>query len=157
MDLGTNPIYGKPGAPQSQTTLLIVLLIVVCGVLYWTGAFNGMHPTIPQLGSNTAKINDNMSVATMINTEFGSYAPAAMSIAKCESGLNPNAVNPQKVGNSQATGIFQILYPSTWNTTDYANGSPTDPATNVQAAYQIFHRDGNNWHEWACAKIVGVQ
>lgn len=153
-------MYPTPRTPNSLGASLLVLAILVIAILY-VAPNTLSHISLNAIpafsnGSNTAKINDSMSVATMINTEFGSYAPAAMQIAKCESGLNPQAVNQQKVGNSQATGIFQILYPSTWNTTSYANASPTDPATNVQAAHEIFTRDGNSWHEWDCARIVGL-
>lgn len=152
-------MYPTPRTGNSLGASLLVLAILVIAIFYV--APNTLShislSSIPAFNSNSATINDSMSVTTMINTEFGSYAPAAMQIAKCESGLNPNAVNTQAVGNSQATGIFQILYPSTWNTTSFANQSPTDPATNVQAAHQIFTRDGNSWHEWACARIVGLQ
>lgn len=85
-----------------------------------------------------------------INAVFGQYAPGALNIARCESGYNPNAVNSYPIGNSHASGVFQILYPSTWNTTSYAAYSPFDYAKNIRAAYEIFHRDGNSWREWAC-------
>lgn len=151
-------MYPTPRTGNSLGASILLLVIVIGLLLFITpNSLNHISLGNIQLSTNSASINDSMSVATMINTEFGSYAPAATQIAKCESGFNPQAVNPQKVGNSQATGIFQILYPSTWNTTSYANQSPTDPASNVAAAHQIFTRDGNSWHEWACARIVGLQ
>lgn len=85
-----------------------------------------------------------------INAVFGQYAPGALNVAKCESGYDPNAVNSYPIGNSHASGVFQILYPSTWNTTSYAAYSPFDYDKNIRAAYEIFHRDGNSWREWAC-------
>jgi transglycosylase-like protein with SLT domain len=85
-----------------------------------------------------------------ITAVFGSYAQGALNIAKCESGYDPNAVNSYPIGNSHASGVFQILYPSTWNTTSYAAYSPFDYDKNIRAAYEIFHRDGNSWREWAC-------
>lgn len=151
---GQNPLYGKPGASGNEMGLLFVALIVVLGLLYWTGAFNNIHPSMPTIGQQSGT---NMTESQMIASQFGSYAPQAMKIANCESGMNPNAVNTQAVGGSYATGLFQILYPSTWNTTSFASGNPKDAWTNTQAAAQIFHRDGNNWHEWACAKIVGLE
>lgn len=87
---------------------------------------------------------------SIIRSVFGSYADAAISVATCESGLNPNAVNPTSIGGSHATGLFQILYPSTWNTTSQAGNSPYDATANTRAAYEIFSRDGYNWHEWSC-------
>lgn len=154
MDLGNNPYYGKPSAPQGQTTLLIVFLIVIVAVLYWTGALNGIHPTLPQ---NITGPANNATPAQLITSQFGQYAPAAMKIANCESSMNPQAVNTQPVAGSYATGLFQILYPSTWNTTSYASQDPKNAATNTAAAWEIFKRDGYNWHEWECARIVGLQ
>jgi hypothetical protein len=81
---------------------------------------------------------------------FGAYSQGALNVARCESGYDPNARNPYAVGNSHAEGVFQILYPSTWDTTAYANDSPYDANLNIHAAYQIFARDGNSWREWAC-------
>lgn len=44
------------------------------------------------------------SIATMINQTFGAYGQGAINVARCESGLNPNAYNP-----SGAAGLFQIM------------------------------------------------
>lgn len=89
-------------------------------------------------------------VVSIIQSVFGSYANAAVTVATCESGLNPLAVNHTSIGGSHATGLFQILYPSTWRTTSQAGNSPYDATANTKAAYQIFKRDGYNWHEWSC-------
>lgn len=102
--------------------------------------------TYPSKGVNPG----TQAIINEINTIFGSYAPGALNIAKCESGYDPNAVNSYPIGNSHASGVFQILYPSTWNTTSYASYSPFDYDKNIRAAYEIFHRDGNSWREWAC-------
>jgi hypothetical protein len=91
------------------------------------------------------------SVVAIINQVFGPYAPAALRVARCESGLNPGAYNPISIGGSHATGIFQILYPSTWMGTSQAASSPYNATANILAAHQIFVRDGYNWHEWSCA------
>lgn len=153
-------MYPTPRTPNSLGASLFVLAVLVIAIFFLVpGSLN--HISLGNLpafssGSNSANINDSMSVSTMINTQFGAYGPQAMKIATCESSLNPQAVNPRLIGNSHATGLFQILYPSTWNTTQYAGGNPKDAATNVQAAYQIFSRDGNSWREWECAKIVGL-
>jgi hypothetical protein len=92
----------------------------------------------------------NASVAAMIDQVFGPYAPGALSVAECESGLNPNAYNPISIGGSNAVGIFQILYPGTWYTTSEAGMSPYDPMANIEAAHEIFVRDGYSWREWVC-------
>lgn len=95
-------------------------------------------------------IHNDASVAGMIYEVFGPHAPSAMNIARCESGFNPNAYNPQPVLGSHAMGVFQILYPSTWMTTPQAASSPYDARANILAAHAIFVRDGYSWREWEC-------
>jgi hypothetical protein len=90
------------------------------------------------------------AIMNYISSVFGAYAQGALNVARCESGFDPNAVNPYAVGNSHAQGVFQILYPSTWDTTSYAGDSPFNAYDNIHAAYQIFSRDGDSWREWAC-------
>jgi LysM repeat protein len=84
------------------------------------------------------------SIVAMINQVFGPDGPAAINVANCESGLNPNAYNP-----SGAAGVFQIM-PGTWAGTAQAGQSPYNAAANIAAAYQIFVRDGYSWREWTC-------
>jgi hypothetical protein len=90
------------------------------------------------------------SVQQIISSVFGAYAPAAERVATCESSLNPQATNPISIGGSHAAGLFQVLYPSTWDTTSQAGASPYDARANAQAAYEIFARDGFTWSEWVC-------
>lgn len=97
-----------------------------------------------------AVTSNDAYVTNMIEETFGPYAPAAMRIARCESGLNPNAYNPQPVLGSHAMGVFQILYPSTWNTTPQSASSPYNARANISAAHAIFARDGFSWREWQC-------
>ncbi|MFI5273209.1 MAG: transglycosylase family protein [Ktedonobacterales bacterium] len=84
-------------------------------------------------------------VQGLIRAVFGGYAGQALAIAACESGYNPGAVNP----SSDASGVFQFL-PSTWATTSYAGYSPFNAWANVNAAHQVFVRDGYSWREWQC-------
>lgn len=81
---------------------------------------------------------------------FGPYAQGALNVSHCESGYDPNAWNPFPILNSHASGVFQILYPSTWNGTSYHASSPFDYNANIHAAYEIFSRDGFSWREWEC-------
>ncbi|GHO72946.1 hypothetical protein KSD_07170 [Ktedonobacter sp. SOSP1-85] len=90
------------------------------------------------------------SIDGMIDQVFGAYAPGAKHVAMCESSMNPNATNPYAIGGSHAAGLFQILYPSTWNTTSQASQSPYNAQANIKAAYEIFQRDGYSWREWVC-------
>ena len=68
------------------------------------------------------------AIINEITAVFGSYAQGALNVARCESGYDPNAWNPYAIGNSHASGVFQILYPSTWNGTSYAASSPFNAA-----------------------------
>ena len=84
------------------------------------------------------------SIEAMIDSVFVAYGPGAINVARCESGLNPNAYNP-----SGAAGLFQIM-PSTWAGTSEAGQSPFNAAANIAAAHEIFVRDGYSWREWTC-------
>ncbi len=108
------------------------------------------HPTSSQSSARvafTASVStaENGSVVAMIEQVFGSYAGTAVSIASCESGLNPAATNPY----SGAAGVFQIM-PGTWSGTSWAGYSAYNAWANINAAHEIFVRDGYNWHEWVC-------
>jgi LysM repeat protein len=85
------------------------------------------------------------SVEAMIYQAFGSDANSALNVARCESGLNPNATNAA----SGAAGLFQFL-PSTWRTTSQAGQSPYNAYANILAAHEVFVRDGHSWREWSC-------
>jgi hypothetical protein len=100
----------------------------------------------PPAGANPGQ----QAVINEIVAVFGSYAQGALNVARCESGYDPNAYNGYAIGGSHAEGVFQILYPSTWSGTTYAAQSPYNYVANIQAAHQIFSRDGYSWREWAC-------
>ncbi len=107
------------------------------------GGFHVSNTNLPQ-GPHSS------SVTGMIDQVFGPYAPAANRVAMCESSLNPGAYNPITIDGSHATGVFQILYPSTWGGTSQARNSPYDAWSNIVAAHEIFARDGYSWREWQC-------
>ncbi|HEX8732591.1 MAG TPA: hypothetical protein VF725_11100 [Ktedonobacterales bacterium] len=100
----------------------------------------------PPTGANPGQ----QAVINNIVAVFGSYAPGALAVSKCESGYDPNAWNSYPILGSHASGVFQILYPSTWDSTSYASYSPFNADANIRAAYQIFKRDGYSWREWQC-------
>lgn len=100
----------------------------------------------PPAGANPGQ----QAVINNIVAVFGSYAPGALAVSKCESDYDPNSWNSYPILGSHASGVFQILYPSTWNTTSYASYSPFNADANIRAAYQIFKRDGYSWREWQC-------
>lgn len=85
------------------------------------------------------------SYADMIHQVFGPYGDGAVNVAMCESSMNPNAYN----GILGAAGLFQII-PGTFASTSYAGQSVYNPVVNIEAAHEIFVRDGYSWREWAC-------
>ena len=87
---------------------------------------------------------------SVIHQVFGPYADQAVRIATCESSLNPNARNTEAIGGSYATGLFQVLYPSTWRGTSQASQSPYDIVANTKAAYDVFKSSGYSWSQWQC-------
>jgi LysM repeat protein len=94
------------------------------------------------------------SVQGMIQQVFGPYAGGALAVARCESGYDPSAYNSTPVyGNGRmlghAMGVFQIIN-ATWASTSYAADSPFNAWDNINAAHEIFVRDGYSWREWQC-------
>lgn len=100
----------------------------------------------PPAGANPGQ----QAVINNIVAVFGSYSAGALAVAHCESGYDPNAWNSYPIMGSHASGVFQILYPSTWKSTSYASYSPFNADANIHAAYEIFKRDGYSWREWQC-------
>jgi hypothetical protein len=125
--------------------LASILLVALLGTMLGT-------TSAPQASAKTvtAQSHSTSQVSSIITQVFGSYASGAIQVARCESGLNPYAVNPYSFGGSRAIGVFQILYPSTWYGTSQAGASPYDAYANVRAAHDIFVRDGHSWREWTC-------
>ena len=84
-------------------------------------------------------------IITIIHNSFGSGALGnqAVSVATCESSLNPNAVNPAP---PYAKGLFQII-PSTWAI--YGKGNIFNPTDNAQAARRIYNA-AHGWSPWVC-------
>ena len=112
--------------------------------------YAGQTITIPG-GGSAAPTNSGSSqqlsgsYSDMIHQVFGPYGDGAVNVAMCESSMNPSAYN----GILGASGLFQII-PGTFASTSYAGQSVYDPAVNIQAAHEIFVRDGYSWSEWAC-------
>lgn len=74
---------------------------------------------------------------------YGQPKAAMVRVARCESNLDPEAVN--RAGPYY--GLFQFLK-STWNTTPYRNDDIFDPRANARAAAWMWKQGRRN--EWAC-------
>ena len=65
-------------------------------------------------------------------------------LARCESGLYAGAKNR----TSSASGLFQMLYPSTWSSTPYWGFSVWSPYANAFAAGHMLAHGRRS--EWVC-------
>ncbi len=74
---------------------------------------------------------------------YGQSREAMLAVARCESVLDPNAINY----SSNASGLFQFL-PGTWATTPYANQSIFDPVASANAAGWMWSVGRRG--EWVC-------
>ena len=86
------------------------------------------------------------SVQALIHEVFGDHGSAAVGVARCESGLNPNAVS-RGGGN---WGLFQInkVHRGRVQAMGYAWEDILDPRVNAVVAKSIFDEQG--WRPWAC-------
>ncbi|MGH7904775.1 MAG: transglycosylase SLT domain-containing protein, partial [Candidatus Dormibacteraceae bacterium] len=87
------------------------------------------------------------TIPGIIRGAFSPQGPGAVNwalkVAYCESGYNPNAVNP----GSGTEGLFQFM-PSTWARTPWGRDSPFDASANAHAAAWLYQREGGS--PWQC-------
>jgi hypothetical protein len=125
---------------KNSTAFFIICVLVLIVAASGGGGKGGTTPTAA-----------SGSVTDIIQQTFGIYSGQALTIAKCESGYDPQAYNPTPVwvdGQAEhAMGVFQII-PSTF--ARVSSGNVYDASDNIQAAYKIFAQDGYSWREWEC-------
>lgn len=88
------------------------------------------------------------SLEGIIQRHFGDAAPAAIRIAQCESGMNPNAVSPTNDHglfqiNIVHRGQFEAVTGAPWS-------SVYDPELNTIYARHLYAQQG--WGPWTCAR-----
>jgi soluble lytic murein transglycosylase-like protein len=100
-------------------------------------------PRVRSAPSSAPVAYDPGSVEATICGVFGDNCGHALAIARCESGLDPNARN-----RSGAAGLFQIMMPMH---ADLFNRPEDvfDPLENSRAAFDLSH-GGTNWSAWVC-------
>lgn len=90
-------------------------------------------------------------VRDAIHQNFGDYPgmeSKALSVVQCESGMNPNAYNPNGY-----YGLFQLskyFHERTANSMGYSWSQIFDPYVNARVARVVFNQAGG-WGPWACA------
>lgn len=94
----------------------------------------------PQPAASGGTIIDIITAAAQ---RYGQSPAAMIAVARCESALNPRAVNR----SSGASGLFQFM-PGTWRTTPYAAQDIFDPVANANAAAWMWSVGRRG--EWVC-------
>lgn len=87
--------------------------------------------------------NPIIDIITEAAIKYGQNPQAMIAVARCESGLNPNAYNAR----SGASGLFQFL-PGTWRTTPFASHSIFDAWASANAAAWMWSVGRRG--EWVC-------
>lgn len=98
------------------------------------------YQAAPAIGGGGGSIVDIIYAAA---ARYGQSGDAMLRVARCESSLNPGAVN----ASSGASGLFQFM-PGTWRTTPYAGSSIFDPWASANAAAWMWSVGRRG--EWAC-------
>lgn len=93
---------------------------------------------------------DTRTAAALVGVVLGWPVDGALRVARCESLHRPDAWNPTALGGSHASGSWQVLYPSTWRSTDVGRAidAPFNPYVNAFAAARVWQRQGDSFAEW---------
>ena len=138
--VGAAPSGGVLGVVAMKVGILAVLFVLLA---LWASVSPARAAQAPHRTYTTQEIKQ------IILNAFAPLGPSAqqwaLRVAKCESGYNPNAVNP----SSHASGLFQFI-PSTWASTPQAKAGKSvfDPVANAQAAAWLYQRQGSR--PWVC-------
>ena len=97
-------------------------------------------------GLSSCATNSGDPVRDAIRREFPEQAAKAERVARCESGLRPNAVSPGG-GN---WGLFQIntVHRKLVASMGYSWDQILDPYVNAKVARRLYNSSG--WQPWAC-------
>lgn len=82
-------------------------------------------------------------IIALIRDTFPEDPERAIAIARCESGLRPDAVGPTQDG-----GVFQIHIPSHGKRLEELGFDIWDPVDNVKFARMLY--DEQEWQPWVC-------
>lgn len=99
--------------------------------------------------------SEQEEIIAFIKQTFGKDSDNAIKIAKCESGLRPNAVNDNTTwgGRGIDKGLFQIN--TSWQGVTNDNFL-YDYKINTLMAKTIFDSWGHNFQAWTCGKKLGI-
>lgn len=95
-------------------------------------------------------LSDKQEVMSYILEVFGDDADRAIWIAKCESGLRKDAINPNNPNGTTDYGVFQI---NSVHLKKRGDKFTNDWRENVRVAKKIFDEQG--FRPWVCATAIG--
>ena len=100
---------------------------------------------IPSPGGSSGSYSQDQIIQLIYDAadRYGQPREDMLRVARCESVLDPGAVN----AGGQSYGLFQFI-PSTWATTPYASYDIFDPWANANAAGWMWEQGRRN--EWVC-------
>lgn len=138
---------------MEQTLMVTIVLVVLILAVFMGWAFS--TPADAREGCNSRSCHERVAMKQCSQTRVVACIrraalhhrvslPMLMRKARCESTLNPLAVNGVHAGLFQ----FRIAAPSTWATTRYASRSPWSAKWSSLAAAWMHARGRGG--EWAC-------
>lgn len=78
----------------------------------------------------------------------------AVRVAKCESSLNPKAINRKNKNGTVDYGLFQLNSGGTMQSVGVTAHSAMNPYVNAKAAARLWKQRG--WGPWVCARKLGI-
>ena len=156
MTVTTGDPKGHPREDFIIRRLIRLILIILLTTLLYSITFGRLEAEAPvEAHDSTDKVLEAQiappepSIEDLIifyAKQHGVDAARALRVARCESGLDPLARNP----NSSAKGVFQFI-DSTWASVSRMRGtsaSVLDAESNIDNALWLARKEG--WHHWVC-------
>lgn len=95
---------------------------------------------------------DKAPIVAYIESLWGARAQQAIAVFNCESGLNPNAFNPETA--SKLKGITKFSSYGVAQINAAFDERLYDYKFNLDVAYQMYLNRG--WRPWTCARKLGI-
>lgn len=142
--------YRRKTIPAWQHSAAVVMLSTIClgsivGLLHEKYKPELLSPlsakeyvTVEKIVEKEIHVTKDSPIEDQILAAFGAEGDIALKVARCESGLNPKAINK----TSSARGLFQIM--QSWHRIDQK--WLFDPVINIQVAKKLWSEQG--WEPW---------
>jgi hypothetical protein len=128
-----NPAFKSP--VPCESIQLREEVLEVTPVIYSLEQIEAMAALYPEASESAEpELSQEEQMKQIIRDVWGEYAELGIAIARCESGFNPEAVNP----TSSARGLFQVM--QSWHKIDQK--WLFNPVINTHVAYQLYQEQG---------------